>query len=512
MKNIKTLYYNGFIYTNSQPEWVSNFVVENEIIFEINIENIEFSNFDEIVDLDKKFVFPGFCDEHIHIWKVGNLLTYMLDVRNVQSLSEMISKIQEFIDSNPTNQWYIIRGFNEVNFEDKKLPAANDLDQLNTKKPVFVIRNCAHIGIANTKAMEVSGIFNKDVQIPSGGEIRLDTEGKPNGIFSETALGLIMNHFPEYSYEEYKNMILKAQDLLISYGITAATDPAVHPDLMNAYHQMNQEGLLKIRINAIAIRLPDGQNEALHLPTKFESEFLVVDTVKFFSDGGLSGKTAAMTKPYKNSDYRGVLRLDFDTFYPLAKESNDAGFKIATHAIGDQAVNICLNVYEAIQGDEKFPNRIEHLGFLSDRNAQQMKKLGTVAVMQPIFINELGENFIDALEQERLDLIYPVKKVKENNIPLAFSTDGPVVKQLNPFIGIKAANNRNSSKNNSIGKNQEIERKDAVIAYFSNEILNKKFKNSKIEVGYHADFNIFQNNIFQEDSQLLQTIINGKPN
>ena len=509
---MKTLYHNGYIFTNSNTEWISNFVVENNIISACNIQNIDFYNYDKIINLNEKFVFPGFCDEHIHIWKVGNLLTYMLDVRGVQSLKEMISKTQEFINQNPNNQWYIVRGFNEVNFDDKKLPTALDLDLLKTNKPVFVIRSCAHIGIANTKAMEIAGIFTNSTKAPAGGEIRIDNQGKPTGIFTETALGLIMNHFPKYSYDEYKNMILKAQDLLISYGIIAATDPAVHPELMDVYHQMNKEGLLKIRINAIAIRLPDGQNEALPLPPKFESEYLVVDTVKFFADGGLSGKTAAMTKPYKNSDYCGVLRLDFDTFFPLAKESNEAGFKIATHAIGDKAVDICLDVYEAIQGNNKIPNRIEHLGFLSDKNAQQMKKLGTVAVMQPVFLNELGENFIDALDTERLNLIYPIKNVIKNDIEIAFSTDGPVVKQLDPFVGINSACNRKSSKNNAIGKNQEIDRKNAVLAYFSNEILNKNFKNSKIEVGYHADFNIFEKNILLQDSIIIQTFINGKPN
>ncbi|PWS29327.1 hypothetical protein DHW03_05795 [Pedobacter yonginense] len=509
---MQTLYFNGSIFTNSQPEWINNFVVENTNISEINIENIDFSNYDQVVDLNGKFVFPGFCDEHIHIWKVGNLLTYMLDVRGVQSIKEMLSKIQNFITENPNNQWYIVRGFNEVSFEDKRLPTAEDLNQLQTEKPVFVIRSCAHIGIANTKAMEVAGIFKQNNIVPSGGEMRLNSEGKPNGIFTETALGLITNHFPKYTYNEYKSMILKAQDLLLSYGITAATDPAVHPELLEAYHKMNQEGLLKIRINAIAIRLPDGQNEALPLPQKFKSDFLIVDTVKFFSDGGLSGKTAAMTKPYRNSDYCGVLRLDFETFYPLAKESIDAGFKIATHAIGDKAVNICLDVYEAIQGENKVPNRIEHLGFLSEKNAEQMKKLGTVAVMQPVFINELGENFIDALDQDRLNFIYPIKKVIDHAIPLAFSTDGPVVKQLDPFVGINSACNRISSKNNNIGKDQEIDRKSAVTAYFSNEILNRNFKNSKIEPGYHADFNIFETNIFHQDSKLTQTCINGKPN
>ena len=181
-------------------------------------------------------------------------------------------------------------------------------------------------------------------------------------------------------------MIKAAEEELLRYGITSATDPAVMPDLLKIYHRLEKENQLRVRINAMPIRVPDGSDAILPLPAKYYSDKLTINIAKFFADGGLSGMTAAMNKPYKNSGSTGVLRLTEDFFYPIALEAAENGFGIGTHAIGDKAIDVVLNVYEKIRKD--FSSnilRIEHLGLPSQDHLQRMKAMNVHCVSQSIF-------------------------------------------------------------------------------------------------------------------------------
>jgi len=450
----------------------------------------------QISDLKLQTILPGFTDAHIHIWKVGNLMTYLLDLRGVKSIEEMQQMLLDYARKNPQHEWIQARGFNEALFPDKRMPTKRDLDKVIADRPVCVMRTCAHQIIVNSKALELTGI-NSRTSSPTGGEIKKFDSGELKGHFTETALGLVLNKIPAYTEEEYRTMILAAQEEFLRAGICSATDPAVMPDLLEVYKSMDRKGELKIRVNAIAIRVPDGATKALPLPEKYESEHLKINSVKFFADGGLSGKTAAMKRPYKNSNDFGVLRLTENFLLPLAQEAQRGGFRIATHAIGDAAINVVLNVYEKLfREDSSFHHRIEHLGLPSNEHLEAMHRLGIIAVMQPTFIKELGKNFRDYLDDDYLGYVYPVRSVLNQGINLAFSTDAPVVKEFNPLTGIQSAIERKDGDGNVIGANQRITAKEAIQAYtLGSAIANGDEKNSgSISEGKYADFVVLESN------------------
>lgn len=464
----------------------------------------------KLIDANNRTVLPGFIDAHIHIWKVGNLKTFLLDLRGVGSIEEMKDKLSDFIKRNPGNGWIQARGINEINLQEKRLPTKEDLDSITTARPLWIIRTCAHIGMANSKAIALSNV-NAQTHVPAGGEMRLGNDGKPNGIFTETALGLIANNIPAYSSADYALMIKAAEEELLSYGITAATDPAVMPDLLECYHQLESENKLRVRVNALPIRVPDGSEHVLPLPQKFHSDKLDVNIVKFFSDGGLSGMTAAMNKPYKNSTSTGVLRLTEDFFYPIAEEAANAGFGIATHAIGDKAIDVVLNVYEKIRKQHgNIILRVEHLGLPSSFHLQKMNDLNVHCVSQSIFLKELGKNFAQYLENERLHHIYPYKTVLENNINLVLSSDAPVVKDFNPITGIKAAIFRKDNDGNIIGADEKISLQQAIHAYTMGgaKANGSSSFNGSIEIGKKADFILLNKklgNSIAEDEHIFVT-------
>lgn len=470
----------------------------------------------QLIDANGKTVLPGFIDAHIHIWKVGNLKTFLLDLRGVTSIAEMQDKLSDFVKRNPGTGWMQARGFNEANMKEGRLPTKEDLDKITTERPLWVIRTCAHIGIANSKAIEMAGV-TAQTHIPPGGEVRIGADGRPNGIFTETALGLVTNHIPAYTADDYALMIRAAEDELLRYGITAATDPAVMPDLLACYHQLDQQNKLRIGVNAFPVRVPDGSEEVLPLPSKYISDKLTVNTVKFFADGGLSGATAAMNRPYKNSTSTGVLRLTEGFFYPIAKEAANNGFGIATHAIGDKAIDVVLDVYEKIRASGNVLLRIEHLGLPSPQHLQRMQQLGVHCVSQSIFIKELGKNFAQHLDDERLTQIYPYNTILKSGVNLAFSSDSPVVNDFNPITGIKAALYRKDNNGKVIGPNENITLQQALYAYTlgAAKANGNDSATGSIETGKKADFIILDStlgNTLAEDGnmQVSTTFIRGQ--
>jgi hypothetical protein len=470
-----------------------------------------------IINAAGKTIMPGFNDTHIHIWKVGQLMTYMLDLRGISSKSEMLEVLLDYAKKNPDNIWLTARGFNEAHWSDKSLPTKTDLDKLGIDRPVYVIRTCAHIAVCNSLALQKAGINNKTIS-PPGGEIRIGIDGQPNGILTETALGLITKHIPTASGEQLRNMILAAQQELLRLGITAATDPAVDPLLLDTYMQMEAASELRLRINALPILLPDGASRPNPIPKKYESNFFRVNAVKFFSDGGLSGKTAALKKTYKDSTEKGILRLEKDLYTSLATQAMKNELGVATHAIGDDAIDFVIDVYTTLH--EAFPhicNRIEHLGLPSRENLAIMYKKKIAASMQSIFIHELGNNFLSYLDETYLKKCYPIRSVVESGILVSLSSDAPVVKNFNPLHGAYAAHSRKTITGERIAPQESVSLSTALSLYTSEAAKMSQIPHyGCIAPGYLADFIMLNQNPLQAANNdvnaihVTDTFINGK--
>lgn len=464
-----TLYFNANILTQNeaQPSATAMLVEGNTItVVGTALESATLKHEDiHLVDVKGKTILPGFNDAHIHIWKVGQLESFIIDLRGVESIGELQHKVKTLADKQPDGTWIIGRGFNEQVLWDNRMPMKDDLDAISTTHPIYLIRTCAHIAAANSLAMKLANV-NNTTEAPAGGVIGKDTSGNLDGLLYETALGLITNVIPSPTKSDYKKMILAGSSMMLDYGITSATDPAVHPELLEAYLELDTEKRLTIRVNLMPILLPDGGSAPYPVPPSYHSDFVSVDTVKFFSDGGLSGKTAALKRPYKNSQETGVLRLEKEKYLKLCREAQQKNFRIATHAIGDVAIELVLDVYKSLHAEfGNTRNRIEHFGLPTYENIQEVKKYGFVPVPQPIFLNELGENFRSSLQDDHLNHCYPVKSLLQEGIQVAFSTDAPVVKNINPWSCIKAAVTRKTNMGHLIAAHESVTVQESIYAY-----------------------------------------------
>ncbi len=456
----------------------------------------------EVLDLGGKSVFPGWNDAHVHVWKVGHLRTTMLDLREATSLEEVYALVAARAKTLEPGQWLLGRGWNEAKIGGS--PTKTALDAVAPLNPVVLTRTCAHIHAANSRALQLASIDQKTIP-PHGGEIHLE-----QGLVFETAHGLLLKAMPAFSVQDYKMFVLAGLKWLAAHGITSCTDPAVDPVLLEAYRQLEAEKALPIRVNVLFIRRPDGGLETYPLPEKFVSSFLRVDSVKFFADGGLSGATAAVSIPYQNTDFpsQGVLRFETKELYQLALEAHQAGFRIGTHAIGDRALDQILEVYQRLASSNttQIRHRIEHFGLANASHLQKARELGVIVVPQPIFLHELAGNFAKYLPKEFVPHCYNLRAMFDAGLTTVFSSDAPVVREVNPLVGIHAATLEPFQAGHQVTLEESIAAFTVGGAIASGDVNNR----GTLEVGMFADFTVYdgtQKPVL--DWQLLETRVAG---
>lgn len=162
-----------------------------------------------------------------------------------------------------------------------------------------------------------------------------------------------------------------------------------------------------------------------------------------------------------------MLRLEAESFYRMAKTAHEQGYRIGTHAIGDAAIELVLDVYHRLYREcgKGLRHRIEHLGLPDDHHLQKMKQLNLIAVPQAVFLRELGANFRKYLPDHYLHRCYPLRSVLDRDITVALSSDAPVVQSLNPLAGMSAAVDRLDGDGQPIGPMEAIHLAEALKAY-----------------------------------------------
>jgi len=511
MKAFDSIFVNGRILApEALAEGTGIAVAEGRVVAVAQCDELRngATNGTKIVDLDGGTLVPGFEDAHAHVWKIGQLLTTSLDLRGVGSISEIRAKIAARVKVLPKGSWLLGRGFNEISLVEGRIPTCTDLDDVSYGVPVLLARTCGHIFVANSKAMELAGI-TRNSSSPDGGIVEKFADGRASGILHETAVGMVNRVIPIPTRTEYRAMLIAALQHQLSVGITASSDCGVLPALLDCYLEMAADGTLPARMNVMPLARPDGTTGPLKLPQKFHSDLLRVDTVKFLADGGLSGGTAALSVPYKNSASCGVTRFRQEELKELFHAANSAGWRIATHAIGDEAIEQVLASYESLEPSPTgFAHRMEHVGLPSVQQLQRMARANIMAVTQPIFLDELGANFGSYLPESLNDRVYPIRSMLAAGLCVSFSSDAPVVVNDSPVAGMKAAALRRTRNGEVLLANEAVSVAESLWAYTvgSATASGEELQRGRIREGYWADFVLLDSNPLTTDIESLDRV------
>jgi predicted amidohydrolase YtcJ len=421
----------------------------------------------ERVDLAGRALIPGFNDAHVHVSWLGRQLTQLVDARIhvAPNIPAIISRFAERAAAKPAGTWVTGAGYNEALLPEGRHLTRYDLDQASREHPMMLTRTCGHIAVANSLALKKAGITAGTPDPPGGVIIRAE-QGEPTGVLQETAMTLVSHLIPETTEAEMAEAIKAAMRHQVSLGITSATDPAATPFQVKVYRQLEAAGELLVRINLLPIRR-DGET-IIPLPEKFVGDTLRIDTVKFFADGGMTSATAAISVPYRETGTKGVLIYETEDLADLMWESHANGFRIATHANGDVALEQVISIYELVNERQPRPDlrhRIEHLALPTPEHLERCRKLGVMAATQTVFLPAMGATFRRYMPEIFFPRAYGVRSMLEAGLTVALSTDAPVVPDDNPLIGLKAAIDRRDHNGDSLGPEQAITPEEALYAY-----------------------------------------------
>jgi hypothetical protein len=402
-------------------------------------------------DMKGRVLIPGFVDAHGHVMELG-FRALELDLSTATSLDDAKARIRAYAAANPDRKWILGGGWNQEAWGLGRFPTAADLDGAVADRPVFLARVDGHAGWANTVAMKAANVTAKSVSPPGG---RIERAGaQPSGVFVDAAQALIRAVVPQPSAKDRDAAFLKAQAILLSFGITATADMGTTLDEWMTYRRMGDRSALRVRIVSYGAGIDDTVRIGGTGPTPWlYGDRLRLAGVKLYGDGALGSRGAWLKAPY--ADAAGQTGLGFmsdDVIRNLMSRAAMDGYQVAVHAIGDKANAQVLDAIEELaetyKGDRRW--RIEHAQVVDPVDLRRFGKQGVIASMQPVHQTSDRTMAETRLGPARLAGAYAWESMLKNGSRLAFGSDFPV-ESPDPFAGWAAAFTRQGADGQPYG-------------------------------------------------------------
>jgi predicted amidohydrolase YtcJ len=480
---------------------------------------------DRVIDARGRTVLPGLIDAHGHVTELG-FAALQIDVTGTKSVGEMQQRLRDYAAAHPEARWIVGRGWNQELWAEKRFPTAADLDSVVSDRPVVLERVDGHAIVANSAAMKAAGVSSSTPE-PSGGRIE-------NGLFVDNAIPLVTKAIPPSSPAEVDQALAKAQDILLSFGITGVGSMSTSLAAWQAMRRAADAGRLQVRMMVYADELkllPE-----VPKPTPWlNGDRLRMVGIKLYADGALGSRGAWLKQPYADMPNTHGLPFHSDAeMLQLTDTAAAAGFQVATHAIGDAANAQIITVYEQLSRkygkDRRW--RIEHFQIADPADIPRLAPAGIIASMQPTHQTSDRLMAEKRLGPDRLKGAYAWQSVLQaariafgsdtpyNASALAFGSDFPV-ESPNPFPGLSAAVSRQDMEGQPPGGWTPAERVTfaEALAAFTRGAAYAGFADDKIgaiEPGKYADFIMVDRDPTKVDpqglarTQVLETWIAGK--
>ena len=508
--------FNANVYTvNDSFEKVTAFAIKDGKFISVGGDEIV-SLYPNALKFDAKGlpIYPGFIDAHCHFFNLG-LSLGQVDLRGTKSIEEIEKRLQSYSQN---NQFDIIigRGWDQNLWKSKVFPNNDFLNRLFPDKLVLLRRIDGHALLVNDLVIKKAEI-NSKTRV-SGGSILIENN-KPTGILIDNAMDLAMNILPSKSSKIISKALIDAQTKAFENGLTTVDDAGLNKRTIMIIDSLQKKGDLKIRVYAMISNTRDNLNYFLDKGI-IEQEKLTVRSVKAYLDGALGSRGALLKKPYSDDNKnKGITITTKEELFELAKKLSSKGFQLNTHAIGDKANEIVLDVYNYILKDIEDPRwRVEHAQVVDEFDIQKFNSK-IIPSVQPTHATSDMNWADDRLGSSRLKRAYSYKNLLDWSGKIALGTDFPVEK-VNPLLTFYSAVARKDIEGNpSEGflKENALTRTEAlkgmtIWAAYSN--FEDSFKGS-IEIGKFADFVILTKDIMEVPEEeitkvdVVATIVNG---
>jgi len=484
----------------------------------------------QTVDLKGAYLYPGFVDSHAHLLGIG-LREMTLNLEGTPSIKTLQKALAEEVAKTPKGETVYGRGWIETHWPEDRFPTRQDLDAVSPDNPVLLQRADGHAMVVNSAALKAAGI-TKDTKPPFGGDILHNADGEPTGMLIDHAMDLVKDLMPTLSPARKEAAYIKASEVYAAYGWTGIQSMSVDANDISLIERLSDEGKLKIRVyNAVDINGADDllKNIAANGPQKSKNGRITTRGLKFYIDGALGSRGAALLAPYSDDPGNtGLFLVKKETIMPIFEQSLRDGIQISTHAIGDRANQLMLDWYEEAfaavpESERKIAKprwRNEHSQILDLPDIKRYQELGVIASMQPS--HAIGDLFFakDRLGKARLRGGYAWRSLIDSGAIIAGGSDAPV-ERGDPRIEFYAAVARKSLDGYSDEDwfpREKVTRPEA-LKMFTEWAAYAAFEEDvagNIKPGMRADFTVFNKDIMTiPEAEILKvetvmTVVDGE--
>jgi predicted amidohydrolase YtcJ len=548
---------NGAVYTMEETQpWASAVVVTGNTITAV----LESDSAAEayrgpdtwVIDLEGKFVVPGFIDGHVHFSGAGGLINdaNLMNVSDDQGLVAEMERLTGILEEGEWitgglwgayEEWSMGAAAADAKSDSRWEPTRWTIDEITTQYPALLNSVDRELYLANTAALQAAGLEDAPVQ-----GMKLANDGSPTGLIyrNSPALSRIRTVQKPKSHARLLNESRAALKALREAGIVEVQDIA-RPDQTARFVELQRRGELTARVwlrpdlSRGADLGAQGFTMGLHPETKKPDSWLRYGALKGYIDGIMGTHGALFFEPYTDqpgnyghyrthtSNDSEMLAEDMEKMYGLIRAGLDAGFVPNVHAIGTKGVALMLDMYERLQneGVDLTGFRVIHNQVVRPEDFPRFQELGVIAEVNPYHISDDMRWMEERIGYDRSKGAYAFASMLEYGTMLSFGSDWPGTSaaeyHMHPKYLIHAAVNRTTLNHTPDGgwfPEQKISVHEALKAYTINNAYAAFEADTRgsLKVGKLADITVCDLNLMEIDpSQILDmniemTIVDGK--
>lgn len=405
-----------------------------------------------VLEFPGRTIVPGLNDAHLHLAGVG-FRELSFDLEGTSGVADLQARLRARVAAAAPRRWITGRGWIETRWTPAAFPTAADLDAVAPDHPVALTRADGHALVANSLALRLAGV-TRDTPDPAGGALGRDPRtGAPTGLLVDGAMRLVNRLVPPPTAAETEQALIvgAAREAALGWtGLQIAGHDFAEAELVR---RLVRAGRIRLRIHD-AVSAPGAEAQRLWAtgPVLDESDGRYTRrAVKLYMDGALGSRGAALLAPYADADTAGLVMQPPAELREFLRAALRRGIQVQTHAIGDRANRLVLDLYaEAFAAvppaERAVPEprwRIEHAQVLAPAELPRFAALGVIASIQPSHaISDLF--FAPArLGPARLAGAYAWQDLVRRGAVLAAGSDAPV-ERGEPMIEFYAAVARRS--------------------------------------------------------------------
>ena len=476
-----------------------------------------------IIDLEGNTVVPGLIDSHCHMMAVGAQRIKNVDLSQeagVRNIDDLVKRLRDRAEKTPKGEWVLGYQEDDSKLAEKRHPNRWELDEASTEHPIIISTVGGHFSMANSFAFNLAGV-TKETKDPVGGKFDRGKNGELVGWLHEKAIDMILPEevtIPtrEQAREGAREILTECAEV----GLTCVYD-TVEKSQIRAAIDLANKGELPIRMRMdVGIDLFPTLNK-LGIYRGLGDDWLRVCGLKFFFDGAISARTAAVTEEYLNKPgFYGVMATTKEIATKTIMDAYKEGYRISAHANGDRAIEMYLDIMKIAQ--EKYPredprNRDIHCTVITPKLVERIKKLGILPTIFGPYVYYHGDKLIPAFGEARLERMFAARSFLDTGVMIAAHSDHPCA-PYPPLMAIHGLVNRMTKAGKPIGQSQKVSVIEALKLYTTHSAYQQfdEDKLGSIEEGKLADMVVLGEDILTVDTEKIKdisvemTIIDGE--